>query len=406
MLDHYSLYFIAGAILIVLATMVILPLRLRHAVTMTLDIEATPEQVWHVLTMSWGARSWRPEVINIRPDTDDPELIAQICRYRDESLTVVMRVLEMIPCERLIMRCERIGASRLPLGGRAYSAIKLTETSGGTRLAFREEGRFVSILSFSLFALAQRASLRRLKHEAEGLNPEEAIRPQFGLPTSLLMAGSVVAASAIAVLLGWQVGILVFACLSIMEYGHALVLRYAGERPSFATLLPFVGGAIAMGRRQTSAYNDAMRALSGPAVLTGLVVALTVMSTVVSEGEIAGNFRVAAGIAAFIVALFLLPFYPLNGGWLFNTLRTNLPSRTFQIPAVVIAGLVLCWSLATGRVIAAGLSAGLIYELVVPLRSGIIVDRSLSSQNALVIAGIYVSMNLIAYTALTMFLVS
>ena len=60
----------------------------------------------------------------------------------------------------------------------------------------------------------------------------------------------------------------------------------------------------------------------------------------------------------------------------------------------------------SGQVIVAGLSAGLIYELLVPLRSGIIVDRSLSSQNALMIAGIYVSMNLIAYTAMAVFLVS
>ena len=406
MLEYYIAYLVFGALFFVIAAMIILPLRLRRAVTMTLDIDASPERIWHVLTMSWGTRSWRPEVVEIRPDTDDPELVAQICRYRGETLTVVMRVLEMVPCERLIMRCEQIGANSLPLGGRAFSAIKLTETINGTRLAFREEGRFASLLSFWLFALAQRASLRRLKHEAEGRSPEEAIQPQFGLPTPLLIAGSVVAASAIGVLMGWQIGILVFAFLSIMEYGHALVLRYAGERPSFATLLPFVGGAMAMGRRQRSAYDDALRALSGPAILTVLVVALTILSTLVVGSELAGNFRVAAGIAAFIVALFLLPFYPLNGGWLFNTLRTNLPSRAFQIPAVLIASFVLCWSLSTGQVIVAGLSAGLIYELLVPLRSGIIVDRSLSSQNALMIAGIYVSMNLIAYTAMTVFLVS
>ena len=406
MLENYIFYLVAGALFFVIASVIVLPLRLRRAVTMTLDIDAPAERVWHVLTMSWGARSWRSEVVEIRPDTDDPELVAQICRYRDETLTVVMRVLEMVPCERLIMRCEQIGANRLPLGGRAFSAIKLTESEDGTRLAFREEGRFASLLSFWLFALAQRASLRRLKHEAEGRSPEEAIRPQFGLPTPLLIAGSVVAASAIGVLMGWQIGILVFALLSIMEYGHALVLRYAGGRPSFATLLPFVGGAIAMGQRRRSAYDDALQALSGPAILTVLVVALTILSTLVVGNELAGNFRVAAGIAAFIVALFLLPFYPLNGGWLFNTLRTNLPSRAFQVPAVLVASFVLVWSLSSGQVIVAGLSAGLIYELLVPLRSGIIVDRSLSSQNALMIAGIYVSMNLIAYTAMTVFLVS
>lgn len=398
----FSLVTLAGLVLLVL----LMPTRWRHAVTMTLDITATPDRVWDVLTSSKGPKSWRPEVIDIRPDADDPDLLKQTCSYQDDRLVIVMRVLEMVPCSQLIMRCERIGATVLPLGGRAFSAIKLTRTETGTRLAFREEGRFVSYLSFLLFALAQRNSLRRLKLQAEGLDPEAAVRPPFGLPISVMITGSIVAAVAISALVGWQIGLLVFACLSIMEYGHALVLRYAGDRPSFATLLPFVGGAMAMSRRQSSAYEEALRALSGPAVLTVLVMALVLTSSLLGEGSIADNTRTAAGIAAFIVALFLLPFYPLNGGWLFNTLRINLPRGAFQLPAVAAACAALVWGLAQGQVIVAGLSAGLIYELIVPLRSGIVIDRTLSSHNALVITGIYVSMNLIAYTALNVFLLS
>lgn len=406
MLDSVSVLFGFAALVLSLLVVLLLPTRWRHAVTRTLDIKASPERVWDLLISSKGPKSWRPEVTEIRNDPDDPELMVQICSYRDERLVVILRVLEMIPCSQLIMRCEQIGENRLPLGARAFSAIKLTPTPTGTRLAFREEGRFVSYLSFLLFALAQRTSLRRLKNEAEGLDPVTATAPRFGISTIALVAGSIAAASAITALLGWPMGLLVFACLSVMEYGHALVLRYAGERPSFATLLPFVGGAMAMGRRETSAYDEAVRALSGPAVLTALVIVLTMVSSLVGTGAIADNVRFAAGIAAVIVALFLLPFYPLNGGWLFNTLRTNLPRRAFQLPAIAAAALMLFWSMAHGHFIAAGLSAGLIYELVTPLRSGIIVDRTLSSHNALIITGIYVSMNLIAYTALSVFLLS
>jgi hypothetical protein len=406
LLDSVSIFVVFAALVLSLLVVFLLPTRWRHAVTRTLEVKASPERVWDLLISSKGPNSWRPEVTDIRPDPDDPELMIQICSYRDERLVVVMRILEMIPCQQLIMRCERIGENVLPLGARAFSAIKLTPTETGTRLAFREEGRFVSYLSFTLFALAQRTSLRRLKNEAEGLDPRNAERQRFGLPTIALVAGSIAAASAITALVGWQMGLLVFACLSIMEYGHALVLRYAGDRPSFATLLPFVGGAIAMGRRETSAYDEALRALSGPAVLTALVIVLTMISSIVGQGAIADNVRFAAGIAAVIVALFLLPFYPLNGGWLFNTLRTNLPRRAFQLPAIAAAALMLFWSFATGHFIAAGLSAGLIYELVIPLRNGIIVDRTLSSHNALMITGIYVSMNLVAYTALSVFLLS
>jgi hypothetical protein len=406
LLDNISIFAVIPALILSGLLAVVLPTRWRHAVTRTLEIQASPEQVWDLLVSANGPGSWRPEVVEIRHDSDDPELLTQICSYREERLVVVMRVLEMVPCKQLIMRCEQIGDNRLPLGARAFSAIKLTPTDKGTRLAFREEGRFVSYLSFMLFALAQRASLRRLKNQAEGRDPYSAAKPVFGFSTLALVAGSIAAASAITALLGWQMGLLVFACLSVMEYGHALVLRYAGGRPSFATLLPFVGGALAMGQRQTSAYDEAVRALSGPAVLTILIMVLTMVASAVGNGMIADNIRFAAGIAAVIVALFLLPFYPLNGGWLFNTLRSNLPSRSFQVPALLVSAGLLLWSLTTGHVLAAGLAAGLIYELVVPLRSGIVADQTLSSYAALMIAGIYVSMNLIAYIALSVFLLS
>jgi Zn-dependent protease len=403
-----SVSIVTLVIVLVLSALVVLvlPTRWRHAVTRTLVISAPPDRVWDLLVATWGKGSWRPEVVDIRRDSDDPELLTQICNYQGGRLVVVMRVLEMVPCSQLIMRCERIGENRLPLGPGAFSAVKLTPVEGGTRLAFREEGQFVSILSFLLFALAQRGSLGRLKNQAEGLDPEEAGRPRFGLSTAALVAGSIAAASAIAAIVGWRMGVLVFACLSVMEYGHALVLRYAGERPSFATLLPFVGGAVAMSKRQSTAYEEALRALSGPAVLTLLVIGLTVVSSAVGEGPMADNFRFAAGIAAVIVALFLLPFYPLNGGWLFNTLRTNLPARVFQLPGLALSTMLLFWSFHSGHVVLAGLAAGLIYELLVPLKSGIVEDDTLSSQNALMITGIYVTMNVIAYTTLTVFLLS
>lgn len=406
MLESISVFALILVLVLSVPVVLVLPTRWRHAVTRTLVINAPPEKVWDILVSSWGEDSWRPEVIDIRHDTDDPELLNQVCKFQGGQLVVVMRILEMVPCSQLIMRCERIGENYLPLGPRAFSAIKLTTVEGGTRLAFREEGRFVSLLSFLLFALAQRASLARLKNQAEGRNPTLATQPRFGLSTPVLVTASVVAASAIAAILGWRVGVLVFACLSVMEYGHALVLRYAGERPSFATLLPFVGGAVAMGKRQSTAYEEALRALSGPAALTSLVVGLTVIASAVGEGPIADKFRFAAGVAAVIVALFLLPFYPLNGGWLFNTLRTNLPARAFQFPGLIMSTLLLFWSFRSGHVLLAGLAAGLIYELLVPLKSGIVEDDTLSSQNALMITGIYVTMNVIAYTTLTVFLFS
>ncbi len=379
-----------------------------------LTICAPRLEIWDMIVHAHGPGSWRPEVLGIRHNEKSPDLVEHQCRHKGRPFSIVFRILESVTGKSLVTRCEKIADIALPLGGLAFAACKLTDTPGGTRVSVREEGDFASRYAFWMFALAQRSAWRRLKrlteadHRKSIASERSPARPATGsvagseqlVPSWRMIAGSAFAAALITALIGWEYGVLLFALLAVMEYGHAFVLRLAGERPSIVTLLPFVGGAMAMHRRRTTVAGEALRALSGPATLAGLVVILAGIGFLAGESVFADNIRMAALVASGIVALFLLPFYPLNGGWLFGALKSSLPHEVFIVPAVVASSIVLAWSVATGAVLAALLSAALVYEMISPSKYRPETDGSLSAQRALAMTLAYGGLNLIAHTTI------
>ena len=399
----YLIPYLVGFVAAVLATaaILVLPRRRYRIINFTLDIDASRDRVWSLLMDARGPGSWRPEILDIRPHTADPDLVNHVCFYSGERFTVVQRILDQVVGQSLVMRCEEIAGSFLPLGSRAFAAIKLTDQGTGTRFSYREEGAFNSLLTYLFFRTAQRAAFGRLQRQAE--TGERAAEREAGwlAPSAALIAGSAIAAGLITTIAGWQIGLLIFAFLSIMEYGHAFVLRSQGGRPSFALLLPFVGGAMMMTRQKSSAFGEAVRALSGPAALSIVVVVLSAAAAFMDTGGLADNAQVAAAIAAGIVVVFLLPFYPMNGGWLFNALQTSLPAASFRYPALAASGAVLVWSTMNGAVLAAALSAALVYEIFVPRRAAPAMDETLSPRAALILTAAYAGMMIIAHSALT-----
>jgi hypothetical protein len=389
------------ATVLAVAAILVLPRRRYRAINFTLDIDASRDRVWSLLVEAIGPGSWRPEVVAIRPHTGEPDLINHVCFYNGERFTIVQRILDRIEGQSLVMRCEEIAGSFLPLGSRAFAAIKLDNSANGTRLSYREEGAFNSLLTYLMFRAAQRAAFGRLQRQAEAGARAAEREAGWLVPSAALIAGSAIAAGLITTIAGWQIGLLVFAFLSIMEYGHAFVLRSQGSRPSFALLLPFVGGAMIMTRQKSSALGEAVRALSGPAALSLVVVALSAAAAFMDTGDLAENTQVAAAVAAGIVLVFLLPFYPMNGGWLFNALQTSLPAASFRYPALAASGFVLVWSTMNGAVLAAALSAALVYEIFVPRRAAPALDTTLSPRTALILTAAYCGMMIIAHSALT-----
>ena len=392
------------------------------------NIRAPRNLVWTLFLHAHGPGSWRPKIVAITDDPQCPDLVTHHCAHGGKTFPIVFRILDALAGEFRITRCEMVGDMPLPLGERSFSACRLTEIGDRTRMDVREEGEFASWWSFVFFALAQRrayaclrrqaeAEYRKVLHARKGFRRPARSRAIAGLrslidirkgrqtaPTRPLIAGSAIAIGLIAVLWGWQYGALLFALLTIMEYGHAVAMRRAGERPSIIALLPFVGGAMAINARPTTTAGDAYRALSGPAVLSALVVVLAGIGFVAGEGAFADNIRLEALIAAGVVAIFLLPFYPLNGGWLFGILRSGLPHEVFIVPAVVASSIALAWSVATGALFAALLSAALVFELVKPAHDRVVADGSLTARRALAVTLAYGGLNLIAHSIIASYI--
>lgn len=389
------------ATILAVAAILVLPRRRYRTINFTLDIDASRDRVWSLLVDAKGPGSWRPEIVDIRPHTANPDLVNHVCLYSGEHFTVVQRILDQVVGQSLVMRCEEIAGSFLPLGSRAFAAINLADQANGTRLSYREEGAFNSLLTYLLFRTAQRAAFGRLQRHAEAGTRAAEREAGWLVPSTAMIAGSAVAAGLITAIAGWRIGLLVFAFLSIMEYGHAFVLRSQGGRPSVALLLPFVGGAMIMTRQKSSAFGEAIRALSGPAALSLVVVVLSLAAAFMETGGLAENTQFAAAVAAGIVLVFLLPFYPMNGGWLFSALQASLPAASFRYPALAASGAVLVWSTMNGAALTAALSAALVYEIFVPRRGAPSFDKTMSPRTALLLTAAYCGMMFIAHSALT-----
>ncbi len=411
--------------------------RRRRGFESHFTVRAPRQLVWNLLVHAHGPQSWRPDVLGIEEDPGEPELFTHLCTHKGRPLAIVFRVLEAVSGEIWITRCEKVGDNPLPLGQRAFAACRLTDCPGGTRLDIREEGEFASWFALASFAIAQRCAYWRLKRQAEAesrkLRRRRSLWPRLpagparadtsaevlaGLayrtvapgsgqlsPPWHLVAGSAIAIALITALMGWQYGVLLFTLLTIMEYGHAFALRLAGERPTIVSLLPFVGGAMAINTRRTTMADEALRALSGPASLAGLVVVLAGIGILAGDGVFADNIRMASLFAAGIVAVFLLPFYPLNGGWLFGALKSSLPNEVFIVPAVVASSIVLAWSVATGALVAALLSAALVHEMISPATGQVVADGSLTARRALAVTLAYGGLNLIAHSTIAAYIV-
>ncbi len=137
---------------------------------------------------------------------------------------------------------------------------------------------------------------------------------------------------------------LVFVCVVLHEYGHALTALHYGVRTRDITLLP-IGGVGSLERMPEEPVKELMITLAGPLVNLGIVVVVatlqwTVWGDVVFEGP-GTDMQPVPGLLAFLLTanlgLFLfnlLPAFPMDGG---RILRALLGLRLGRVKATRIA---------------------------------------------------------------------
>lgn len=123
----------------------------------------------------------------------------------------------------------------------------------------------------------------------------------------------------------------IFLCVTLHEYGHALMARRFGIRTKDITLLP-IGGLARLERTPSEPRQELWIALAGPAVNVAIATALGLYLLLAGHFEPLARLGVASGnfverlfvTNVFLVGFNLIPAFPMDGG---RVLRAALAAR-------------------------------------------------------------------------------
>ena len=146
--------------------------------------------------------------------------------------------------------------------------------------------------------------------------------------------------------------LLLFLCVLLHEFGHAMAGRHYGIRTPDITLLP-IGGVARLEKIPDNPWQEFVIAIAGPAVNVGIA---TILSGIL---WLAGTAIQAASpdarllmqnlllVNGALVLFNLIPAFPMDGGrilrsllgiWLNHLAATRIAARTGQVIAVLFVG--------------------------------------------------------------------
>jgi Zn-dependent protease len=178
---------------------------------------------------------------------------------------------------------------------------------------------------------------------AETAAPEAEPRPAAPSPRTELFWGVVstlLLAGWIALWGGWLASLALIIGVFVHEFGHMLVINWAGCGPSRIRIIPFFGGAATMERAPDSDFRGVLIALAGPAF--GMLAAIPFMlaaDVTHVRGWMAGAFYVAS-----LNLINLLPAAPLDGSKALGPALARIHPWLERGALAVIAVAALVWA--------------------------------------------------------------
>jgi Zn-dependent protease len=150
--------------------------------------------------------------------------------------------------------------------------------------------------------------------------------------------------------------LIVYFCVLLHEYGHALTARAFGFRTEDIIMTP-LGGIARLTRMPESPGVEILVAIAGPAVnvVIGSMLFLPVIflakpSTLLEQHKLASSwsdlFLMVTGGNIVLVLFNMLPIFPSDGGRVFRALLATFLSRVQATQAAVIVGAIGAFGLA------------------------------------------------------------
>jgi Zn-dependent protease len=177
--------------------------------------------------------------------------------------------------------------------------------------------------------------------DAPARAPSPASEWAWGLVSTLLLAGW------IAYLAGPLGAVALVGGVFVHEFGHLMVINWAGAGPSRVRIIPFFGGAATMRRAPDSDFKGVLIAVAGPAF--GLVAALPFWGLALATGQrawLAGAFYVGA-----LNLINLAPAAPLDGAKALGPALARIHPQLERAALVIIALVALAWSISRGSLL-------------------------------------------------------
>src|SRR5579872_2613955 len=151
-------------------------------------------------------------------------------------------------------------------------------------------------------------------------------------------------AAFIAWQLNWLAALAIVFGVFVHEFGHVLVINWAGSGPSSIRIIPFLGGAATMKRAPESDFKGVLIALAGPAM--GLVAAVPFFAAAALTGQrawLAGAFFI--GLLNFVN---LAPAPPLDGSKALGPVLARIHPMLERAALLVVGLTAIVWSASRG----------------------------------------------------------
>jgi Zn-dependent protease len=173
-----------------------------------------------------------------------------------------------------------------------------------------------------------------------------------GFDTNAVGLGAVAVGAAVW-FFGWQYGAALIITVVLHEFGHVVAFRICGHSDVRFRLIPLIGGVAISNQLPASHDEDLFISLMGPAICLAPMVMSFVLSDLVAEQAWGlANFLYILGLVMGSLNFFnLLPFWPLDGGKIAQTLTYTYAPGAARIVSITMSATAAALCVLTGSFI-------------------------------------------------------